>query len=118
MLAKWVFGFKFTFIIHCLNRLFLVKKALKCNLVQYLLQVLDSNLLVENPASVKAHIVDAIKAMLNSLQHLTDVEALLSDSKVWRQYKDQNHALFISNTPTAGYLTNSTASVAGNYHFR
>ena len=41
------------------------------------------------------------------------VEALLNASRIWRDYKDQKHDLFITNTTTAGYLTNSGPSVAG-----
>ena len=41
------------------------------------------------------------------------VESILSQSKIWRDYKDQKHDLFISNTTAIGYLTNSVPSVAG-----
>lgn len=41
------------------------------------------------------------------------VEQILSQSRIWRDYKDQKHDLFIENTPTIGYLTNSMPSVAG-----
>jgi DnaJ family protein C protein 13 len=49
-------------------------KALKCNLIEEMLKLLETNLeRVEKPASVKAQLVNAIKAMLNSVQHLTQV---------------------------------------------
>ena len=92
---------------------------------------------VDKPGSVKAQIVKALKAMLNSVQHLSQVvkshimtflfflliefnkfilnkvESILNKSKIWKDYKDQKHDLFISNTTAIGYLTNSVPSVAG-----
>ena len=41
------------------------------------------------------------------------VESILNKSKIWKDYKDQKHDLFISNTTAIGYLTNSVPSVAG-----
>ena len=38
---------------------------------------------------------------------------MLNKSRIWRDYKDQKHDLFISNTSAIGYLTNSGPSVAG-----
>lgn len=43
-------------------------QALKYELVQYLLQLLEGNLQVQNPAAIKAQIVKALKAMLRDLQ--------------------------------------------------
>ena len=51
-----------------------VAQALKCELIDYLLKLLETNMNgVDKPASVKAQIVKALKAMLNSVQHLTQV---------------------------------------------
>ncbi len=51
---------------------------MKCNLIEEMLKVLDSNLeRVDKPASVKAQIVKAIKAMLNSTQYLSQVNLYL-----------------------------------------
>ena len=41
------------------------------------------------------------------------VNELLEASKVWAAYKDQKHDLFITNAPTAGYLTGPVSGVAG-----
>ena len=41
------------------------------------------------------------------------VNELLDGSKVWSAYKDQKHDLFITNAPTAGYLTGPVSGVAG-----
>lgn len=60
---------------------------------------------MENQAAVKAQIVKALKAMLLSLQYGEQVSSLLEDSRVWKEYKDQKHDLFISSAPIAGYLT-------------
>jgi DnaJ family protein C protein 13 len=41
------------------------------------------------------------------------VETILGASRIWKDFKDQKHDLFITTTTTAGYLTNSVPSVAG-----
>jgi hypothetical protein len=43
-------------------------------MISFLLNLLDSPMKkIENPGSVKAQIVEAIKSMLNSITHLTQV---------------------------------------------
>jgi hypothetical protein len=43
-------------------------------MIEFLLKLLESSMAqVDKPASVKAQIVKALKAMLNSLQHLSQV---------------------------------------------
>ncbi|XP_037090468.1 dnaJ homolog subfamily C member 13-like isoform X2 [Pollicipes pollicipes] len=91
----------------------LVQQALDARLVQYLLTLLDGRLESENPAAVKAQIVKALKAMTRSLQHGEQVSAILNRSQVWPEYRDQKHDLFITSTPTAGYLTGAAPGVAG-----
>jgi DnaJ family protein C protein 13 len=91
-----------------------VSQALKCELIDFLLKLLESNLHgIDKQASAKAQIVNALKAMLNSIQYLSQVEAILNKSKIWRDYRDQKHDLFISNTTAVGYLTGGVPSVAG-----
>jgi len=83
-------------------------------MINFLLGLLEKPLTdVESPGSVKALIVEAIKAMLNSMQHLTQVESVLHGSRVWRDFKDQDHGLFIEklNKPLA--IGGSVPSVAG-----
>lgn len=41
------------------------------------------------------------------------VEQILNSSKIWKDFKDQKHDLFITNTVTAGYLTGGAPAVAG-----
>jgi DnaJ family protein C protein 13 len=103
-------------------------------MIEYLLKLLESSMSqVDKPASVKAQIVKALKAMLNTTQYASQVfkfnsiivfywlsliirikvDAILSASRIWKDYKDQKHDLFITTTTTAGYLTNSVPSVAG-----
>ena len=36
---------------------------------------------------------------------LFQVTEILDSYPVWKEYKEQNHDLFISDRPTAGYLT-------------
>ncbi|KAJ9591559.1 hypothetical protein L9F63_001913 [Diploptera punctata] len=103
-----------------LNRLFsanqdqLIRQALEADLVPYLLGLLEGRLeALENPAMTKAQIVKALKAMSRSLLHGDKVAAILDKSSVWSEYKDQRHDLFITATPTAGYLTAGTPATAG-----
>jgi DnaJ family protein C protein 13 len=37
----------------------------------------------------------------------------LNSSKIWKDYRDQKHDLFLTNTTTAGYLTGAAPVVAG-----
>lgn len=75
-------------------------------MVPYLLNILEGRLdVIENPATAKAQIVKALKAMTRSLLLGEKVNAILEKSSVWAEYKDQRHDLFISNTTNSGYLT-------------
>jgi DnaJ family protein C protein 13 len=75
-------------------------------MISYLLGLLDRGLeILDSPAATKAQIVKALKAMLKSLAYGEEVNGILEKSTVWKDYKDQKHDLFISNTPVAGYLT-------------
>ncbi|XP_034177741.1 receptor mediated endocytosis 8 isoform X3 [Osmia lignaria lignaria] len=103
-----------------LNRLFstnedrLIKQALDAEMVPYLLNILEGRLdVIENPATTKAQIVKALKAMTRSLLLGEKVNAILEKSSVWAEYKDQRHDLFISNTANSGYLTAGTPVSAG-----
>ena len=49
-------------------------QALQFELVQYLLDLLNGTLKVENPAGTKAQIVKALKAMIRDLTHGTEVK--------------------------------------------
>ncbi|KAK0084129.1 hypothetical protein PV325_007587 [Microctonus aethiopoides] len=100
-----------------LNRLFatnedrLIKQALEAEMVPYLLNILEGRLdLIENPATTKAQIVKALKAMTRSILLGEKVNSILEKSSVWAEYKDQKHDLFISNAPTMGYLTGMPVS--------
>jgi len=81
-------------------------QALDAEMVPYLLNILEGRLdIVENPATTKAQIVKALKAMTKSLLLGEKVNAILEKSSVWAEYKDQRHDLFISNNTNSGYLT-------------
>ncbi|XP_076446613.1 dnaJ homolog subfamily C member 13-like isoform X1 [Babylonia areolata] len=89
----------------------LVQQALKADLVPFLLRLLEGGLeAVENPAATKAQIVKALKAMQRSLQCGEQVSQILDKSPVWKEYKDQRHDLFITDTNIAGYLTEFAAN--------
>nr|KAG5714877.1 hypothetical protein BaRGS_000365 [Batillaria attramentaria] len=84
----------------------LVAQALKADLVPFLLRLLEGGLeAVDNPAATKAQIVKALKAMQRSLQHGERVTEILDKSPVWKEYRDQRHDLFISDSNISGYLT-------------
>ncbi|KAK3083199.1 hypothetical protein FSP39_016526 [Pinctada imbricata] len=93
----------------------LVAQAINTDLVPFLLKLLEGGLeALDKPAATKAQIVKALKAMQRSFQYGEQVTTILEKSPVWREYKDQKHDLFISDTPIAGYLTGPTGpSVAG-----
>lgn len=93
----------------------LVSQALKSDLVPFLLRLLEGGLeAVDNPAATKAQIVKALKAMQRSLTHGERVTEILDKSTVWKDYRDQRHDLFITDTNISGYLTGPTGpSVAG-----
>ncbi|XP_053386463.1 dnaJ homolog subfamily C member 13-like isoform X2 [Mercenaria mercenaria] len=93
----------------------LVSQALKTEMVQFLLRLLEAGLeALDNPASTKAQIVKALKAMQRSLLYAEQINTILDASTTWRDYKDQKHDLFISDTQISGYLTGPTGpNVAG-----
>lgn len=71
-----------------------------------MLRLLEGGLeATENPAATKAQIVKALKAMQRSLQYGEQVTELLEKSTVWKEFRDQRHDLFITDTNIAGYLT-------------
>jgi DnaJ family protein C protein 13 len=75
-------------------------------MVPYLLNILEGRLdILENPATTKAQIVKALKAMTRSFSLGEKVNSILEKSSIWAEYKDQRHDLFISNASMSGYLT-------------
>lgn len=75
-------------------------------MVPFLLNILENRIdILENPATTKAQIVKALKAMTRSFSLGDKVSSILEKSSIWAEYKDQRHDLFISNTSTSGYLT-------------
>lgn len=92
----------------------LVHQAIKVELIQYLLNLLDSNKSIHS-SSTKAHIVQVLKSMLNNSTYGQQVNAVLNNSSVWSEYKDQRHDLFITNTTFAGYITGKTRYILLHY---
>ncbi|KAL5258298.1 hypothetical protein ACHWQZ_G008960 [Mnemiopsis leidyi] len=81
----------------------LVAQALQSDLVPYLLSLLED--VVHTPASAKAQVVIALKAMQMDVMNGGKVLEKLQNSPIWASYKDQKHDLFLETTRTAGYLT-------------
>ncbi|XP_071822188.1 dnaJ homolog subfamily C member 13-like isoform X2 [Apostichopus japonicus] len=83
----------------------LVKQALACNMVAYLLSLLEDGLnQLSSPAATKAQIVKSLKAMSTCLEHGERVSELLNNSTIWASFKDQKHDLFLSDSQISGYL--------------
>ncbi|GAB1606314.1 dnaJ homolog subfamily C member 13-like isoform X2 [Argonauta hians] len=100
------------FAAECLAKMFekaeeeLVSQALKHEMIPFLLSVLQNPLeSTENPAATKAQIVKALKCMQRSLLYGEQVTSLLEKSAVWKEYKDQKHDLFLTDSSISGYLT-------------
>lgn len=87
----------------------LVIQALKSSLVEQLLHLLG---LPTTSATTKAHIVQTLKSMASDTGSGDQVNGLLGQSKVWSDYKDQKHDLFVTPTSAAGYLPSAT-NIAG-----
>lgn len=87
----------------------LVHQALSTGLVERLLWLLEQP--STGPTS-KAHIVQALKAMAGDPATGDQVSLFLSRSKVWSDYKEQKHDLFVTATPNQGVLPSSTG-IAG-----
>ncbi|XP_055920872.1 dnaJ homolog subfamily C member 13 isoform X1 [Eupeodes corollae] len=109
-----------------LSRLFkykhdsLISQSLEVRLIEFLLTLLESRLeFIDNPSTVKAQIVAALKGMMHNLNYGERVKLILEKHDVWKEFKDQRHDLFITDTnvrgyltginPTAGYLTQGSA---------
>ena len=75
------------------NQPALVAQALQSELVPYLLGLLED--VVHTPASAKAQVVIALKAMQMDLMNGGKVLEKLENSPIWASYKDQKHDLFL-----------------------
>lgn len=83
----------------------LCSQALDVDLVPFLLGLLDGKLdRTEQAGRSKALVVKALKSMSQSTLYGSQVSAILNKSPVWTNYSQQNHDLFISNTPQQAYL--------------
>uniref|UniRef100_A0A1I7Z890 DUF913 domain-containing protein n=1 Tax=Steinernema glaseri TaxID=37863 RepID=A0A1I7Z890_9BILA len=116
---------------HALKLLFrqncpsLSEQMLSSEIVPHLLAVLGSRELlgVANPAAAKAEIVEALKSAAMDLQHGDRIAALLNNSQVWKEYKDQRHDLYlpaarlqaIAGAPTGSGLALTFGSADGRH---
>ncbi|XP_058835825.1 dnaJ homolog subfamily C member 13 isoform X1 [Topomyia yanbarensis] len=102
-----------------LSRLFkcqhdsLIRQSLECQLIPFLLGLLESRIDSTSPAMVKAQIVAALKAMTSNLTYGDRVAHILNQNPVWAEYRDQKHDLFITDTDVRGYLTGAPNTTAG-----
>ncbi|CAL8068163.1 unnamed protein product [Calicophoron daubneyi] len=112
----------------------LIAQALKHDLIPYVLNLLQRGLprSVKEPGQTCAYLVKALKAMQRSVNYGQKVTECLESFPNWADYRDQSHALFISNVPHsatayltagpsagslhAGYLTAATAVSHGHNH--
>ncbi|XP_063386094.1 dnaJ homolog subfamily C member 13 [Cydia fagiglandana] len=94
----------------------LVLQALETGLIDELLSLLETRL----DGQAAAQLVNALKAMARSTTHGERVRGVLAKSRVWEQYAQQRHDLFITApsqhalqaAPTsAGYLTAPPSSI-------
>lgn len=67
--------------------------------MQYLLSLLKSRTnLSNNPATVIAQIVSALKTMSQNLNYGDQVLHILNADPIWAEFRDQNHDLFITDS--------------------
>lgn len=82
-----------------------MRQSLECMLIQFLLGLLKSRAnLSNNPATVIAQIVSALKTMAQNLQLGDQVLHILNSDPIWAEFKDQNHDLFIMDTQKRGMI--------------
>lgn len=93
----------------------MIRQSLDCQLIPFLLKILDSRIEAENPSMVKAQIVSALKAMTHNLNYGDKVTHLLNSNPIWAEFRDQKHDLFITDTNVRGYLTGETLSRCGDF---
>jgi DnaJ homolog subfamily C member 13 len=83
----------------------LIRQSLECMLIQFLLGLLKSRAnLTNNPATVIAQIVSALKTMAQNLNYGDQVLHILNSDAIWAEFKDQNHDLFIMDTQNRGMI--------------
>lgn len=87
----------------------IVQQALESDFITFLLKLLESN----QSAQTRALIVKTLKSMTTNYIYGQQVETILSKSKIWVDYSDQRHDLFISNEPSIAAIQGPSANVAG-----
>lgn len=87
----------------------IVQQALEANFITYLLDLLNSI----QSAQTRAVIVKVLKSMTKNQTYGQQVETILGKSKIWLEYCDQKHDLFISNEPSFAAIAAPSANIAG-----
>ncbi|KAL3317069.1 DnaJ subfamily C member 13 [Cichlidogyrus casuarinus] len=87
----------------------LIAQALEHDLIGYVMTLLQDGLppYVKNAGQTRAYLVKTLKAMQRSPIYGARISARLDEFPGWAEFRDQSHALFISNAPQSaiGYLT-------------
>jgi DnaJ homolog subfamily C member 13 len=74
-------------------------------LIQYLLNLLKTRANhTSNSGTVVAQIVSALKTLAQNLNYGDQVVYILNGDPIWADFKDQNHDLFILDTPNHGMI--------------
>ncbi|KAA3681187.1 DnaJ subfamily C member 13, partial [Paragonimus westermani] len=96
----------------------LVAQALKHDLIGYALQLLHNGLprSVKEPGQTCAYLVKALKAMQRSPTYGAKVTERLNAHPNWADYRDQGHALFLSNVPSSATAYLTAGPSAGSLH--
>lgn len=87
----------------------IVQQALEVNFVSHLLDVLRDNTCAQS----RALIVKVLKSMTNNMTYGKQIETVLNKSKVWSEYSDQRHDLFITSEPSLVAIAAPTPDIAG-----
>ncbi|VDP87172.1 unnamed protein product [Echinostoma caproni] len=96
----------------------LIAQALKHDLISYVLQLLRNGLpsSVKEPGQTCAYLVKALKAMQRSPTYGSKVTEQLEAHPNWADYRDQSHALFLSNVPHSATAYLTAGPSAGSLH--
>ncbi|OTF80603.1 hypothetical protein BLA29_009021, partial [Euroglyphus maynei] len=85
-----------------------IHQSINTGLINNLLKVLDSNA----SQSTKAKVVQMFQTVLDS-EYNSQINEVLNNSNIWKDFKDQKHDLFITSSNANHLLTNSTVNIAG-----
>ncbi|OAF70112.1 DnaJ subfamily C member 13 [Intoshia linei] len=96
----------------------IAKEVLDIDVIPYLLEILSKNsvqMKIPNFGAIKANLVKALKSLAASYQYGTEINEILNSSRVWKEYCEQLHDLFLNDSnraqlegpQIAGYIMSS-----------